>query len=472
MVPIQALVLRDVEREPGRAAGARGAARRGGRLPGEGRQGAASRPSRPASSASCPSRSSRASRAARRSSPGPSGPCGASSPATRSSREEAGRADRPGGLSVVSVGELAREALAALRAHTLRSFLTLLGIIIGVATLVGVVSVITGLNAYVRERVIQLAPDVFVVHEVRDHPQPRRVPRRAQAPRHRLERLRAAARRTSTSPRRWPPTSTNSSAVQAPRPAPGRRPRPRHDRQLRRAHAPRHRGRALLHRRPRTRPAQRGGGDRLGHQGRAVPARSTRSAARSWSAARRLPGDRPRGPAGADPGPEPGQPGLDPHPGLPARAFGSRALDRHRGQGPRAACRASRPRWTRCARVLRALRHTSFRAPDPFGIVTAESLQTLWRQISAATFILSLLIASVSLGVGGIVIMNIMLVAVVERTREIGVRLAARRAQARHPPPVPARGGAALAGGRRRRGRARRPGRLRRRGPPRASRPG
>ena len=57
-------------------------------------------------------------------------------------------------------------------------------------------------------------------------------------------------------------------------------------------------------------------------------------------------------------------------------------------------------------------------------MVTAESLQQLWRQISAAAFILSLLIASVSLGVGGIVIMNIMLVAVVERTREIGVRLA------------------------------------------------
>ena len=62
-------------------------------------------------------------------------------------------------------GELGREAVAALRAHNLRSFLTLLGIIIGVATLVGVVSVITGLNAYVRERVIQLSPDVYVVQK-------------------------------------------------------------------------------------------------------------------------------------------------------------------------------------------------------------------------------------------------------------------------------------------------------------------
>jgi putative ABC transport system permease protein len=75
--------------------------------------------------------------------------------------------------------------------------------------------------------------------------------------------------------------------------------------------------------------------------------------------------------------------------------------------------------------LMRALRHTPFRGPDPFGIITAESLQALWRQISAAAFILSLLIASVSLGVGGIVIMNIMLVAVVERTQEIGMRRAA-----------------------------------------------
>jgi putative ABC transport system permease protein len=74
--------------------------------------------------------------------------------------------------------------------------------------------------------------------------------------------------------------------------------------------------------------------------------------------------------------------------------------------------------------VMRALRHTAFKSSDPFGIVTAEMLQELWQQISAAAFILSLLIASVSLGIGGIVIMNIMLVAVVERTREIGVRLA------------------------------------------------
>jgi putative ABC transport system permease protein len=73
---------------------------------------------------------------------------------------------------------------------------------------------------------------------------------------------------------------------------------------------------------------------------------------------------------------------------------------------------------------LRALRHTPWKSPDPFGFLTQDQLQELWRQISTATFVLLTLIASVSLGVGGIVIMNIMLVSVAERTQEIGVRMA------------------------------------------------
>jgi putative ABC transport system permease protein len=74
--------------------------------------------------------------------------------------------------------------------------------------------------------------------------------------------------------------------------------------------------------------------------------------------------------------------------------------------------------------ILRALRHTAYNAPDPFGILTQDTLKELWRNISTAAFILLILISSVSLGVGGIVIMNIMLVSVVERTQEIGVRMA------------------------------------------------
>jgi putative ABC transport system permease protein len=74
--------------------------------------------------------------------------------------------------------------------------------------------------------------------------------------------------------------------------------------------------------------------------------------------------------------------------------------------------------------ILRSRRRTAFRDDDPFGTVTAEALQMLWKGISAGLFSLMILISGISLVVGGIVIMNIMLVSVVERTREIGVRRA------------------------------------------------
>jgi putative ABC transport system permease protein len=74
--------------------------------------------------------------------------------------------------------------------------------------------------------------------------------------------------------------------------------------------------------------------------------------------------------------------------------------------------------------ILRSRRRTAFRDDDPFATVTAEALQMLWKGISAGLFSLMILISGISLVVGGIVIMNIMLVSVVERTREIGVRRA------------------------------------------------
>jgi len=74
--------------------------------------------------------------------------------------------------------------------------------------------------------------------------------------------------------------------------------------------------------------------------------------------------------------------------------------------------------------MLRSRRKTAFRADDPFAYVTAQALQALWKGISAGMFSLMIFISGISLIVGGIVIMNIMLVSVVERTREIGVRRA------------------------------------------------
>ncbi|HWN82844.1 MAG TPA: FtsX-like permease family protein, partial [Candidatus Udaeobacter sp.] len=67
---------------------------------------------------------------------------------------------------------------------------------------------------------------------------------------------------------------------------------------------------------------------------------------------------------------------------------------------------------------------------DDFGIVSPEALNALWRDMSRTIFQVALFVVGISLVVGGIVIMNIMLVTVNERTREIGVRKAvgARRA--------------------------------------------
>jgi putative ABC transport system permease protein len=79
--------------------------------------------------------------------------------------------------------------------------------------------------------------------------------------------------------------------------------------------------------------------------------------------------------------------------------------------------------------VLRARRGTPPNAPDPFGLVTAEALQTFWRQFTFSAFALVVLVSSISLIVGGVAIANTLFASVVERTREIGVRkaLGARR---------------------------------------------
>ncbi len=64
----------------------------------------------------------------------------------------------------VTFSETLKLALNALRAHKLRSFLTLLGVILAVTTLVFVMSVIDGLNLYVADRVANLGANVFLVH--------------------------------------------------------------------------------------------------------------------------------------------------------------------------------------------------------------------------------------------------------------------------------------------------------------------
>jgi putative ABC transport system permease protein len=65
--------------------------------------------------------------------------------------------------TLITIIETLRLAFDALRAHKLRSFLTLLGVILAVTTLVAVMSVVDGMNAYVADRVANLGANVFIV---------------------------------------------------------------------------------------------------------------------------------------------------------------------------------------------------------------------------------------------------------------------------------------------------------------------
>jgi putative ABC transport system permease protein len=74
--------------------------------------------------------------------------------------------------------------------------------------------------------------------------------------------------------------------------------------------------------------------------------------------------------------------------------------------------------------LLRRRRHVKPSEPDNFGIATAESLIAEFRQIIGTVGLVMVVISSIGLLVGGIGVMDIMLVSVTERTREIGVRKA------------------------------------------------
>ena len=318
--------------------------------------------------------------------------------------------------------ELFRAAFRAIRAHKLRSFLTLLGIIIGVTTIVGVVGIITGLNTYVKEKIIVLAPDMYIVT-------------RFGIIRSREEFLKAIKRPLLS----WEEYQRLNSGVLSHAAMVGTRsfkqlPVNVGDKRL--ADTIVVGGTANF--------APILGFDTQGN-GRLFTDAEDQSAA--YVAV-----------IGADikdqvfPNQDPlGRTLLIR--GLPFQVIGhlpkeGKGLGINRDQLVLIPFQVYRKNFyskkdqldyfikarggvegldasideTRA--FIRALRHTSWRDPDPVGFLTQDQLQELWRQISTATFVLLTLIASVSLGVGGIVIMNIMLVSVAERTQEIGVRMA------------------------------------------------
>jgi putative ABC transport system permease protein len=79
--------------------------------------------------------------------------------------------------------------------------------------------------------------------------------------------------------------------------------------------------------------------------------------------------------------------------------------------------------------LMRVRRHVPYRDQDPFGINASDTLLMTWHQLTGTIFTATIGVVAVFMVIGGIVIMNIMLASVSERTHEIGIRksLGARR---------------------------------------------
>jgi putative ABC transport system permease protein len=321
----------------------------------------------------------------------------------------------------MNISELFRASLRAIKAHTLRSFLTLLGVIIGVATIVAVVGVISGLNAFVKEKIIVMAPDVYIVQKFG-------------IIRSRKEFLDALKRPPIT----WSEYERLASGI------------------LKEASQV---------------SAAAGNAMPVNYGDKRLPDVIIVGTTANFGSLFNLEfesgryfneseneGAMPVAVIGANTREEL-FPHLDPLGrvllirGLPFRIIGvmpkqgrsigfsqdgriylplqvyrknfmtaNESLELHiKAQGGVEGLDAS---MDEVRAMFRAMRHTGFHSPDPFGLLTQESLQQLWKTISGAAFLLLTLISSVSLGVGGIVIMNIMLVSVIERTQEIGIRMA------------------------------------------------
>ena len=72
--------------------------------------------------------------------------------------------------------------------------------------------------------------------------------------------------------------------------------------------------------------------------------------------------------------------------------------------------------------LMRARRHVPYHDDDTFGVNASDTLMSAWQNLTGTIFAVTIGVVAVFMVVGGIVIMNIMLATVTERTHEIGIR--------------------------------------------------
>ena len=119
----------------------------------------------------------------------------------------------------------------------------------------------------------------------------------------------------------------------------------------------------------------------------------------------------------------------DQHVYLPLTTFDSHFPQIKRQRGVNIATVPKRPEWVdrvveEGTAILRARRKVPFNKPNDFGIMTPDKLIGNFRAITGGITLAMIFISSIALLVGGVGVMNIMLVSVTERTREIGIRKA------------------------------------------------
>jgi putative ABC transport system permease protein len=322
--------------------------------------------------------------------------------------------------SRAALGEAFRMALDALRAHKLRSYLTLLGIVLAVTTLVAVMSVVNGLNLYVADRVANLGANVFVVDRIGIITNARNFFDAQRRPPITADDYRAladeplqfsssvaAVENSVTDARAGKEVSEDANIV-------GATPNYIEIRRLDVASGRFFTQADELHRLQvcflGAQTAERlfPNVDPIG--------RTVRAGNHSYQVI---------GVAAA----------LGTVFGLPLDNFMVIPFSTYRAgwhapnQSVSLFIQARDPELLQAAEdevrvILRGRRHLAYDDPDDFGMLASASILSLWERITSEVFALAVWLTAVFLVVGGIVIMNIMLASVTERTHEIGIRKA------------------------------------------------